>query len=77
METVLMEERRMNLRRKGKEHSYRFDQEQEDPLLAIGTALLFRSAFGRSHSRLRGVDRDIKDTDYSALRSKKHLKCSR
>lgn len=91
-----MEERKLDVRRKGRNNSYRFDQEQEDPLMAIGTALLFRSAFGRVHVRtVRNTDTE--DTDYGALRekvmeramkdkalrnmgairSKKHLKCSR
>jgi len=69
-----MEERRMNLRRKGRDNSYHFDMEQDDPLLSIGTALLFRSAFGRSHSK---VVKSTENTDYGVVRNKKHLKCSR
>ena len=77
MDCLLMEERKVNLKRRGKYHSYHFDMDQEDPLLSVGTALLFRSAFGRSHPRLHRDTENKENTDYGALRSKKHLKCSR
>jgi hypothetical protein len=69
METVLMEERKLDVRRKGRNNSYRFDQEQEDPLMSIGTALLYRSAFGRVHVRtVRNTDTE--ETDYGASRDR-------
>jgi hypothetical protein len=76
METLLLERRNVHPRKRGKEAAYHWDVEHEDPLLSIGSALLFRSAFGRTHSRLnRVVASELESTDYGAIRSKKHLKC--
>lgn len=69
MDTLLLEKRRPP-RRFSREHP-KIREEPEDIILSLSNALLFRSAFGKMH-----LSPSLEhNTDYGAVRSKKHLKC--
>ncbi len=73
METLVLQKRNAQTRRYSREYHKQRIIDPEDALISISHSLLFRSAFGKMH-----LSHSSEETsDYGAVRSKKHLKCSR